>query len=225
MDENTRQHCLEPFFSTKRLRGGSGLGLAMVYGTAQRHRGRIEIESEVNKGTTVRLILPLSPPPPSKAAVVGGAAEPDRSLRVLFIDDEPLLREMIQEVLSFHQHQVESAEGGEAGMAMFEKAKAKGQPFDVVITDLGMPGMDGKQVAERVKASSPKTPVILLTGWGMMLEEKGEGMSNVDALMNKPPRANDLLQVLAKVVSPGASPRPLVTADDSGSNGCLVTAA
>jgi hypothetical protein len=58
-----------------------------------------------------------------------------------------------------------------------------------------------------------------------MLEEKGEGMSNVDALMNKPPRANDLLQVLAKVVSPGASPRPLVTADDSGSNGCLVTAA
>ena len=225
MDENTRQHCLEPFFSTKRLRGGSGLGLAMVYGTAQRHRGRIEIESEVNKGTTVRLIIPLSLPPPSKTAVVGGAAEPDRSLRVLFIDDEPLLREMIQEVLSFHQHQVESAEGGEAGMAMFEKAKAKGQPFDVVITDLGMPGMDGKQVAERVKASSPKTPVILLTGWGMMLEEKGEGMSNVDALMNKPPRANDLLQVLAKVVSPGASPRPLVTADDSGSNDCLVTAA
>ena len=225
MDEHTRQHCLEPFFSTKRLRGGSGLGLAMVYGTAQRHRGRIEIESEVNKGTTVRLILPLSLPPPSKTAVVGRAAEPDRSLRVLFIDDEPLLREMIQEVLSFHQHQVESAEGGEAGMAMFEKAKAKGQPFDVVITDLGMPGMDGKQVAERVKASSPKTPVILLTGWGMMLEEKGEGMSNVDALMNKPPRANDLLQVLAKVVSPGASPRPLATADDSGSNGCLVTAA
>jgi CheY-like chemotaxis protein len=225
MDENTRQHCLEPFFSTKRLRGGSGLGLAMVYGTAQRHRGRIEIESEVDKGTTVRLILPLSPPPQSKIAVVGGASQPDRSLRVLFIDDEPLLREMIQEVLSFHQHQVESAEGGEAGVAMFEKAKAKGQPFDVVITDLGMPGMDGKQVAERIKASSPKTPVILLTGWGMMLEEKGEGMSNVDALMNKPPRANDLLQVLAKVVSPAASPRPLITADDSGSNGCLVTAA
>jgi signal transduction histidine kinase len=63
MDENTRQHCLEPFFLTKRLRGGSGLGLAMVYGTAQRHRGRIEIESELNKGTTPRLILSVSPPP------------------------------------------------------------------------------------------------------------------------------------------------------------------
>jgi signal transduction histidine kinase/ActR/RegA family two-component response regulator len=225
MDENTRQHCLEPFFSTKRLRGGSGLGLAMAYGVAQRHRGRIEIESEVNKGTTVRLILPLSPPPQSKAALVGGAAQPDRSLRVLFIDDEPMLREMVEEVLSFHQHQVESADGGEAGVAMFEMAKAKGQPFDVVITDLGMPGMDGKQVAERVKASSSKTPVILLTGWGMMLDEKGQGMSNVDALLNKPPRVNDLLQVLAKVVSPPAAAPSLITGNCSDSNGCLVTVA
>jgi signal transduction histidine kinase/ActR/RegA family two-component response regulator len=223
MDENTRQHCLEPFFSTKRLRGGSGLGLAMVYGTAQRHRGRIEIESELNKGTTARLILPVSPPPPPKAALVGGSAQPERSLRVLFIDDEPLLREMIEEILSFHQHQVETAEGGEAGVAMFEKAKAKGQPFDVVITDLGMPGMDGKQVAERVKASSPKTPVILLTGWGMMLDEKGQDMSNVDAVLNKPPRLDDLLQCLAKVVSPTGFPQSLVTTDGSD-DGCLVTA-
>lgn len=224
MDENTRQHCLEPFFSTKRLRGGSGLGLAMVYGTAQRHRGRIEIESEVDKGTTVRLVLPVSPTPQSKTAPVGGAEQPDRSLRVLFIDDEPVLREMIEEVLSFHQHQVESADGGEAGVAMFEKAKAKRRPFDVVITDLGMPGMDGKQVAERIKALSPKTPIILLTGWGMMLDEKGRGMSNVDALLNKPPRLNDLLQALAKVVSPAQTPQPIVTADDSDSGGCLVTA-
>jgi CheY-like chemotaxis protein len=224
MDQNTRQHCLEPFFSTKRLRGGSGLGLAMVYGTAQRHRGRIEIESEVNKGTTVRLILPVSPPPQSNVAAVGGAAQPDRSLRVLFIDDEPLLREMVEEVLSFHQHHVQSAQGGEAGVAMFEKAIAKGQPFDVVITDLGMPGMDGKQVAERVKASSPTTPVILLTGWGMMLDEKSQDMSKVDALLNKPPRVNDLLQVLAKVVGPAASSHPFVTADGLGSHGRVVTA-
>ena len=224
MDENTRQHCLEPFFSTKRLRGGTGLGLAMVYGTTQRHRGRIEIESEVNKGTTVRLILPLSPPAQSQVAPpVGAAAPPNRSLRVLFIDDEPLLREMVEEVLSFHLHQVQSAEGGEAGLAMFAQARAQGQPFDVVITDLGMPGIDGKQVAERVKASSPKTPVILLTGWGMMLDEQNQGMSNVDAVMSKPPRVNDLLQVLAKVVGPAGCPPPLARAEDSD-DGCLVTA-
>jgi CheY-like chemotaxis protein len=83
--------------------------------------------------------------------------------------------------------------------------------------------MDGKQVAERIKASSPKTPVILLTGWGTMLDEEGQSMSNIDALMNKPPRLNDLMQVLAKVVSPAGSPKPLVTVDDPESNGCLVT--
>ncbi len=97
MDENTRQHCLEPFFSTKRMRGGSGLGLAMVYGTAQRHRGRVEIESEVNKGTTVRLILPARPPLQPQPAPVIAAAQPDRSLRVLFIDDEPILRQIMVE--------------------------------------------------------------------------------------------------------------------------------
>jgi CheY-like chemotaxis protein len=130
---------------------------------------------------------------------------------------------MIEEVLSFHQHHVETAEGGEAAVAMFEKAKAKGQSFDVVVTDLGMPGMDGKQVAERVKASSPKTPVILLTGWGMMLDEKGRDMSHVDAVLNKPPRLDDLLQCLAKVVGPTRFPQALVTADGSD-DGCLVTA-
>ena len=133
---------------------------------------------------------------------------------MLFIDDEPVLREMIEEVLSFHQHQVELADGGEAGVAMFEKALAKHRPFDVVITDLGMPGMDGKQVAERIKALSPKTPVILLTGWGMMLDEKGQGMSNVDALLNKPPRLNDLLQALARVVRSGGPAQTPVTADE-----------
>jgi CheY-like chemotaxis protein len=88
-----------------------------------------------------------------------------------------------------------------------------------------MPGMDGKQVAERVKASSPKTPVILLTGWGMMLDKGSQGMSNVDALMNKPPRVTDLLQVLAKVIRPAASSHPIAAADDPSSSGCLVTAA
>ena len=144
-------------------------------------------------------------------------------MRVLFIDDEPLLREMVEEILSFHQHQVETAEGGEAGVAMFEKANAKGQPFDVVVTDLGMPGMDGKQVAERVKASSPKTPVILLTGWGMMLDEKERDMPHVDAVLNKPPHIDDLLECLAKVVKPTGFPKALVTTDGSD-DACLVTA-
>jgi CheY-like chemotaxis protein len=222
MDKNTRQHCLEPFFSTKRMRGGSGLGLAMVYGTAQRHGGRIEIDSAVNQGTTVRLVLPLSPPPQAKPAAVTGSAPPARSLRVLAIDDEPVLREMVKDVLSFHDHYVETAEGGEAGLALFADANVRGQPFEVVITDLGMPGMDGKQVAEKVKAASPNTPVILLTGWGMMLDRKGPGMSNVDALVNKPPSVENLLQVLNEVVRRSRPPQPLVSSAEPQADGGLV---
>jgi signal transduction histidine kinase/FixJ family two-component response regulator len=223
MDESTRQHCLEPFFSTKRLRGGSGLGLAMVYGTVQRHRGRIEIDSQVNKGTTIRLILPLNAQPEPKPAPAAETAQPDRSLRVLYIDDEPMLREMIEEILSFHHHEVASAEGGKSGVAMFEEASAKGQPFDVVITDLGMPGMDGNQVTERIKIHSPKTPVIMLTGWGKMLDPKKEHMSRVDALISKPPRVNDLLEVLAKVVKPASAAPPLETSNEREADGCLLT--
>jgi len=199
MDEKTRQRCLEPFFSTKQQRGGSGLGLAMVYGTVERHEGRIEIQSEVNKGTTIRLILPLRQPPASKTADLPTAGRVSTSLRILCIDDEPLLREMLREILEFYHHRVETADGGEAGLRLFQNARTQGRPFDLVITDLGMPGVNGRQVAERVKGQSPQTAVIMLTGWGTMLEEKGESANQVDAVLSKPPRVNELLETVAKV--------------------------
>ena len=199
MDETTRQRCLEPFFSTKRQRGGSGLGLAMVYGTVERHEGKIEIQSELNKGTTVRLVLPLRQPPKPKEPALSSASRPGSSLRVLCIDDEPLLRELLKEVLEFYHHEVEAADGGELGLDIFKKAKTAGKPFDVVITDLGMPGLNGREVAERIKSESPGTGVIMLTGWGTMLEERGEDVAKVDAVLSKPPRVNELVETLAKV--------------------------
>src|SRR5579859_1686750 len=93
MDEATRQRCLEPFFSTKRQRGGSGLGLAMVYGAMERHEGHIEIQSEVDKGTTIRLILPVREIPNAAKDSAPATARTTASLRLLCIDDEPLLRE------------------------------------------------------------------------------------------------------------------------------------
>ncbi len=169
MDEMTRQRCLEPFFSTKRQRGGSGLGLAMVYGVMARHEGHIEVESELAKGTTIRLIFPFRDPPrPQRTEALPGSrlAGP---LHLLCIDDEPLLRELLKEVLEFYRHRVEVADGGEAGLQAFQKANTRGEPFDAVITDLGMPGVNGREVAEKIKTQSPKTPVIMLTGWGSML--------------------------------------------------------
>ncbi len=199
MDERTRQRCLEPFFSTKRQRGGSGLGLAMVYGAMERHEGQIEVQSELHKGTTIRLIFPLRRPPAPNPPSAPAAAEDLTSLRLLCIDDEPLLRELLKEILEFHHHQVETADGGQAGLETYHKAQALGRPFDVVITDLGMPGVNGRQVAEKIKADSPDTPVILLTGWGTMLEEREQGASEVDVMLSKPPRVNELVEALSQV--------------------------
>ena len=199
MNEETRQRCLEPFFSTKRLHGGAGLGLAMAYGMVERHQGKIQIESAPNRGTSMRLVLPLRAPPPAKAAKASPAPAAVAQRRILCIDDEPLLRELLKEILEFQQHKVEIADGGQAGLDAFQAAKQRGEPFDVVITDLGMPHVDGRQVAQAVKAEAPATPVILLTGWGTMLKEEGNVPAQVDAVVAKPPKLTDLVEALAKV--------------------------
>jgi signal transduction histidine kinase/ActR/RegA family two-component response regulator len=199
MDEATRQRCLEPFFSTKRQRGGTGLGLAMVYGVMERHEGQIEVQSELNKGTTIRLVFPVREPGELKPATQAAAPETSNHLRLLCIDDEPLLRELLKEVLEFNRHEVQTADGGRAGVELFQQARTSGRPFDVVITDLGMPEFNGRQVAEKIKADSPETPVIMLTGWGTMLEERAEAASHVDLLLSKPPRVNELVEALTKV--------------------------
>jgi signal transduction histidine kinase/ActR/RegA family two-component response regulator len=199
MDEATRQRCLEPFFSTKRQRGGSGLGLAMVYGVVERHEGHIEIESAVDLGTTVRLILPLRQAPEVKPNDLVVPARPGAPLHLLCIDDEPLLRELLREVLEYYHHRVETADGGQSGLDAFRSAQASGEPFDAVVTDLGMPDVNGRQVAEQIKAESPGTPVIMLTGWGTMLAEKGEDVPKVDAVLSKPPRVEELVGALSRV--------------------------
>jgi signal transduction histidine kinase/ActR/RegA family two-component response regulator len=201
MDENTRQRCLEPFFSTKRERGGSGLGLAMVYGTLERHEGRIEIKSEPNKGTTIELIFPLRQPPQLSLQVPKIPAPPASALRILCIDDEPLLRELLKELLELHQHQVITADGGQIGLDTFDQARQRGEPFDVVLTDFGMPGVNGREVTQKIKAQSPTTPVIMLTGWGAMLEDKSDAVAKADAVLSKPPRAAELVDTLARVTS------------------------
>ena len=200
MDEKTRQRCLEPFFSTKRDRGGTGLGLAMVYGMMERHEGTIEIESAPGKGTTVRLVFPVRKAPAVTEDNAPGVLTNRPSLRVLCIDDEPLLRELLKEVLEFEHHFVVTADGGQSGLDAFQAAKKRGEPFDAVVTDLGMPHIDGRKVAQIIKTDSPSTPVIMLTGWGTMLNERGDLPVSVDAILSKPPRPAELQETLVQVV-------------------------
>lgn len=200
MDEKTRQRCLEPFFSTKSQRGGSGLGLAMVYGMMERHEGTIEIESEVDKGTTFRLVFPV------RGCVRRRNGRSDtnafaRPLRILCIDDEPLIRELLSDSLVLFKHQVVTVDGGQRGIDTFRQAASDGNPFEVVITDLGMPEMDGRQVANLIKTESPTTPVIMLTGWGTMMKEEGDVPTQIDGVLSKPPRVKELGDMLARVVA------------------------
>ena len=198
MDEETRNRCLEPFFSTKGQRG-TGLGLAMVYGIMERHEGTIEIDSEVSKGTTMRLVFPIRE---ATAYIHDNTKDKPLQippLRILCVDDEPLLRQLMKEILESDGHNVSVADGGQAGIETFRTCRANNDHFDVVITDLGMPYVDGKQVACVLKKECPKTPVILLTGWGTMMKADGELPSQVDAVISKPPRISELRETLLKV--------------------------
>ncbi|HEV8395123.1 MAG TPA: PAS domain-containing protein [Vicinamibacterales bacterium] len=198
MDAETQRRCLEPFFTTKGERG-TGLGLATVYGTVQRHGAEIYILSAPGRGTTVQLVFAAS----REAAV---APEPPRvqqlpQQRILVVDDDPLLLKSLRDTLEIDGHAVTTASGGLAGLEAFSAAREAQAPFNIVITDLGMPYVDGRQVAGGVKELSPSTPVILLTGWGQRLMDDGERPPHVDRVLNKPPKLADLRSALAALTT------------------------
>jgi CheY-like chemotaxis protein len=196
MDDDTRRRCLEPFFTTKGERG-TGLGLAMVYGAVQRLDGDLEIESEPGKGTTFRLIFPVAEQVTIMApAVVAPLSVPP--LRILIIDDDPVILDSMRLVLELDGHTVTAANDGRAGVETFKTAHEAGEGFAVVITDLGMPYMDGHEVARAIKTMSINTPVILLTGWGRRMSGSESDMpANVDRTLDKPPKLLELREALA----------------------------
>ncbi len=126
MDEDTRRRCLEPFYTTKGERG-TGLGLAMVYGMIQRHSAEMEIESEVGRGTTMRLTFAAFT---SSTALTGLHARPQlptRPLRILLVDDDPMLIKSLQDTLSEDGHEITAANGGQAGIGAFRAARGSGR--------------------------------------------------------------------------------------------------
>jgi DNA-binding response OmpR family regulator/anti-sigma regulatory factor (Ser/Thr protein kinase) len=206
MDEETRRRCLEPFFTTKGDRG-TGLGLAMVYGMAKRHSAGLDIESAVGRGTTIRLTFRAGT---ARVAATGRNPAPlhvTRKLRVLLVDDDPSLLESLRSSLEDEGHKVTTASGGQAGIDAFRDAQKAGKPFDIVITDLGMPYVDGRQVVASVRAMSPDTPIVLLTGWGQHVANESERPPQVDRLLGKPPRIRELRAALAELTGRRATDR------------------
>jgi CheY-like chemotaxis protein len=200
MDEETRKRCLEPFYTTKGARS-TGLGLTTVYGMAQLHGADLQIQSTPARGTSVSLVFAVTEKSGSTAApgmASRGLAQP---LRILLVDDDPLLVKSLRDVLEQDGHAVTVAEGGQKGIDVFAAALARGTPFALVITDLGMPYVDGRNVAAAIKAASPQTPLILLTGWGNRLQVENDIPAHVDRLLGKPPRLAQLRAALAELTA------------------------
>jgi signal transduction histidine kinase/ActR/RegA family two-component response regulator len=200
MDEETRRRCLEPFFTTKGERG-TGLGLAMVYGVAQRQNATLEVESAPGVGTTVSLNFAAVAARSQLAQIARPAVALSR-LHILLVDDDPLIIRSLQAILEEDGHLVTTANGGQEGIDTLSRAAARDEQFAVVITDLGMPYVDGRKVASAVKACSD-TPVILLTGWGQRLMEDDDIPANVDRVLSKPPKLYQLRAALSEL-APGA---------------------
>jgi signal transduction histidine kinase/ActR/RegA family two-component response regulator len=205
MDEETRRRCLEPFYTTKGERG-TGLGLAMVYGMIQRHSAELEIDSIVGKGTTVRLCFLAAQSALISAEHHPAALPMSRCLRLLLVDDDPLLIKSLREVLEGDGHSIMVADSGQGGIDTFLAAHRTPEPFSLVITDLGMPYVDGRKVAAAVKAISPATPVIMLTGWGRRLIAENDVPPCVDRVLSKPPRLIELRATLNELTGGGPEP-------------------
>jgi CheY-like chemotaxis protein len=177
MSAEVKRRAFEPFFTTKGVKS-TGLGLAVAYGTIRRHGGEISVESTEGIGTTVTFWLPTAN---SAVTVAAPPAEPrpERKGKILVIDDEVSVLEIVAEVLSARGHSVTVAPGGREGLLSFSSGG-----YDLVMTDLGMPDMNGWDVLRAVKDSRPATPVLVLTGWGDTTEVPSG--ARPDGVLTKP---------------------------------------
>ncbi|MBI1734737.1 MAG: GAF domain-containing protein [Candidatus Rokubacteria bacterium] len=194
MPREVQRRALEPFFTTKGFQS-TGLGLSVTYGIVRRHGGDLVIDSTPGEGTRVRFRLPAAgsvaarrPREPDELAVTS-------PLRILVVDDEQEVRDVVAEILASQGHEVVQAAGGVEGLAYLDR----GVPLDLVLTDLGMPGMTGWEVARAAKARRPTLQVGLLTGWGEQPDAKPEDRAAADFVIAKPVTVDGLRAALATV--------------------------
>jgi signal transduction histidine kinase/ActR/RegA family two-component response regulator len=178
MDEATLARAMEPFFTTKGVGKGTGLGLSMVHGLAAQSGGRFALRSRKGAGTVAELWLPQAERRTAPANAAGSeplsafSAPPGQSRRVLLVDDDPLVLASTTAMLEDLGHHVVTAESATQALAVL---RATG-PVDLVITDYGMPGMTGLQLAEALRLQRPDLPVMLATGYGELREVTTAGL-------------------------------------------------
>jgi signal transduction histidine kinase len=191
MTEEVRARCMEPFVTTKGERG-TGLGLAMVYGIVQRHHGDIEIESKLGEGTLVRVRLPFyrgatDPEQPGGSGVT-------RKLKILLVDDEEVVRDVIALFLRHQEHEVEVTPSAIEALRLVRE-----QRFDLVITDHAMPGMTGGNFVATLRSAGFDIPIVMLTGFGELMTTSDSIPTGVTKLVNKPVTMEELRTAIAAV--------------------------
>jgi len=158
------------------------MNVSSIYDVTPCHAGGIVIDHAPGWG---------APPQPKRK----------RSLHILCIDDDDLFRLIMSQCLTRFEHRVTVASGGKVGLELFRAATLENHPYEVVITDLGMPDIDGQRVARMIKAESPQTPIIMMTGWGTFMEDHRETTLPVDAVVGKPPCMQELNDLVLRIAA------------------------
>jgi signal transduction histidine kinase/CheY-like chemotaxis protein len=178
MTPETLQRVFEPFFTTKGVQG-TGLGLSMVYGIVQRHGGKLSVRSEPGRGTRIELSFPRTaaaqPPTPLESAA------PAVSLSVMVVDDEPAVRGLLVDILGALGHRAVGHHSGASALEEFRPGQ-----FDLVLTDLGMPGINGWQLSQSLRALDDRVTIVFVTGWGEEIDHEQVRRAGANAVVAKP---------------------------------------
>jgi signal transduction histidine kinase/putative methionine-R-sulfoxide reductase with GAF domain/CheY-like chemotaxis protein len=195
MPPETRKKIFEPFFTTKGARG-TGLGLSVTYGIVNRHKASIEVESEVGQGTRFKIVIPKRKPGQDETRFIEVSTTRGRTGSILVVDDEEQFRDVVTEILRSGGHRVESVSSGQQAIRRISEAT-----FDIVITDLGMSGLSGWDLADRIHTDYPDTKIIMATGWGSNLDQETIRAHNIHSLVYKPFRIEEILQAVSEALS------------------------
>ena len=183
----------DPFFTTKGVQS-TGLGLSVSYGIINRHHGAIAVDSVEGKGSTFTIKLPIAKKTDKqevKEEKIIPIKRKQKKARILVIEDEKDVRELLRDILTDAGHNVVMASDGSEGIEVFKKKN-----FDLVFTDLGMPGMSGWEVTEKIKSINDKVPAALITGWNVKLDESEMNDCRINFVVQKPFKMEQILNLV-----------------------------
>jgi signal transduction histidine kinase/putative methionine-R-sulfoxide reductase with GAF domain/CheY-like chemotaxis protein len=193
MSPETRKKIFEPFFTTKGAKG-TGLGLSVTYGIISRHKGTIEVESELGRGTKFTITLPLCQSTQEETGVKQIEQIKIEGKRILAVDDQEEFREILVEILGSGGHEADAAPDARTALIMLSQKK-----YDLVITDLGMTGISGWELADTIHQEHPGIKIIMATGWGANLDSEKLTDHHIDSLICKPFKIDEILRVVSDV--------------------------